>query len=155
MLLTCDVYGRIAGEAAAEEALNRAGTELRETVCWDKVQSDGKGRPARLIIEELQKYMLRDLLVIRSQEKCSHLRQQLARLKAEAADASYAGMTAWGPYQLRNMLLTAELMLNAAEARKESRGSHYREDFPNENPLYAQPFIIKKQYCQKRKETPT
>ena len=54
-------------------------------------------------------------------------------------------MDAWAPYQLRNMLLTAELMLNAAQARKESRGSHYREDHPHEDPAYAQPFIIKKQ----------
>ena len=39
-------------------------------------------------------------------------------------------MDAWAPYQLRNMLLTAELMLNAAQARKESRGAHFRTDFP-------------------------
>ena len=145
MLLTCVVFGKIAGEAAAEEALNLSDRELLEPVLWDRVQSAGRGRPARLIIEELQENMLRDLLVIRSQEKCNHLRQQLARLKEQAEDASYADMSAWGPYQLRNMLLTAELMLNAAEARKESRGSHYREDFPSENPLYAQPFVINKQ----------
>ncbi len=63
----------------------------------------------------------------------------------KAAGAFYEDMDAWAPHQLRNMLLTAELMLNAAQARKESRGSHYREDHPHEDPAYAQPFIIKKQ----------
>ena len=33
-------------------------------------------------------------------------------------------------YELRNMLVTARLMVEAALQRRESRGAHYREDFP-------------------------
>ena len=33
-------------------------------------------------------------------------------------------------YELRNMLITARLMVEAALQRRESRGAHYREDFP-------------------------
>ena len=34
-------------------------------------------------------------------------------------------------YDLRNMLLVAETVVRAGLARRESRGAHQREDFPN------------------------
>lgn len=37
--------------------------------------------------------------------------------------------------ELRNIALNAELIVRAALTRRESRGGHYREDFPNKNPL--------------------
>lgn len=37
--------------------------------------------------------------------------------------------------ELRNILLNAELIVRAALARRESRGGHYREDFPHKNPF--------------------
>lgn len=144
MLVTCVVFGRIAGENAAKEALARQETEPCTAPRQTRPRTAGSGKPARQIMDELQSAMLRDLLVIRSEEKCIRLRNELTRLNAEAADASFDGTDAWTPYQLRNMLLTAGLMLDAAQARKESRGSHYREDYPCEDPAYAQPIIIKK-----------
>ena len=35
--------------------------------------------------------------------------------------------------KLRNIILNAELIVTAALARRESRGGHYREDFPQKN----------------------
>lgn len=37
--------------------------------------------------------------------------------------------------ELRNIILNAELIVVAALSRRESRGGHYREDFPNKNPI--------------------
>jgi L-aspartate oxidase len=36
--------------------------------------------------------------------------------------------------ELRNIILNAELIVNAALARRESRGGHYRDDFPHKSP---------------------
>nr|WP_241480492.1 hypothetical protein [Legionella norrlandica] len=35
--------------------------------------------------------------------------------------------------ELRNIILNAELIVRAALSRRESRGGHFREDFPNKN----------------------
>ncbi|PJD94955.1 MAG: L-aspartate oxidase [Legionella sp.] len=37
--------------------------------------------------------------------------------------------------ELRNIVLNAKLIVTAALARRESRGGHYREDFPQKNPI--------------------
>jgi L-aspartate oxidase len=44
--------------------------------------------------------------------------------------------------ELRNIVLTAKLIVRAALARRESRGGHYREDFPNKH-VKAQESIAK------------
>jgi len=44
--------------------------------------------------------------------------------------------------ELRNIILNAELIVRAALARRESRGGHFREDFPNKNAM-AQESIAK------------
>ena len=36
-------------------------------------------------------------------------------------------------HEAQNMLLNAEMMLKASLMREESRGAHYREDFPRRN----------------------
>jgi succinate dehydrogenase/fumarate reductase flavoprotein subunit len=38
-----------------------------------------------------------------------------------------------GAIEVENSLLTAELMARAALMRRESRGSHYREDYPDQD----------------------
>ncbi len=39
-------------------------------------------------------------------------------------------------FELRNLLLLGRLMVEAALIRQESRGSHFREDFPDTSPSW-------------------
>ncbi|MEK7879690.1 MAG: L-aspartate oxidase, partial [candidate division NC10 bacterium] len=45
-------------------------------------------------------------------------------------------------YEFRNMVLLGRLMAEAALLRQESRGSHYREDFPQPSPEWARHVIL-------------
>lgn len=46
--------------------------------------------------------------------------------------------------ELRNIILNAELIVRSALLRKESRGGHYREDYPQKNPHSHESIIIDK-----------
>ena len=49
--------------------------------------------------------------------------------------------------ELRNILLNAELIVRAALSRRESRGGHFREDFPQKDTL-AQESITRPNYSE-------
>lgn len=141
MMMTCVVYGKIAGETAAAEALCHSHTELAK---YRPLPAEGNGIHASQLMEQIRCHMTDDLLVIRSEEKCRHLKEQLQLISEQALDASYENMDAWAPYHLRNMLITAQMMADAVQYRRESRGSHFREDYPKENPQYNAPYTIQK-----------
>ena len=44
--------------------------------------------------------------------------------------------------ELRNIILNAELIVRSALLRKESRGGHYREDYPQKNPNSHESIIL-------------
>ena len=52
----------------------------------------------------------------------------------DRASTSFADTVAWG--ELRNLLLSAVLITRAASQREESRGAHYRSDFPAASPAW-------------------
>jgi L-aspartate oxidase len=46
--------------------------------------------------------------------------------------------------ELANLILVGELMASASLARRESRGGHYREDFPERNPDFASNIFLER-----------
>jgi len=48
-------------------------------------------------------------------------------------------------YELRNMVVVARLMVEAALLRQESRGSHFREDFPHPLPNWEKHVVMAKE----------
>ena len=128
------VFGARAGHAAAAQAAGRPhrsvgdlaapalatvreivarppGTELRrrdvQAVVWGALGIVRTGAAMSLGLDRL-----------------AGLRNTLRRVGAAGA----GGLTEW--YALRSMLDTAELALTSGLLREESRGAHYREDFP-------------------------
>jgi len=51
-------------------------------------------------------------------------------------------------WELQNMILTARLIAQAALMREESRGVHYRNDFPERNDAQWQRHIILQKGCE-------
>ena len=67
--------------------------------------------------------------IIRSEENLKIAQEKLSELEKEfgAKDVCQSR----DEYEFRNMLTVSKIITEAAINRKESRGSHYREDFPN------------------------
>ncbi len=133
------VQGARAGKAAAEFAAGRPApvvdTPLLETHCNAMLDplSRPRGFSPAWVTRVLQGIMF-PYYVMYVKEK-SRLEAALGQIMY--LQHAYAGrLKARDPHDLRcahetrNMLLNAEMKLRAGLAREESRGTHYREDFP-------------------------
>ena len=86
---------------------------------------------------ELQTLMWDNVGLAREASQLIETRNSLAGWRS--ADISNRLFTDW---EDSNLLLLARAVTEAALAREESRGGHYRLDFPNTNPAMAKPITI-------------
>ena len=75
---------------------------------------------------ELQRAMSKGASVVRSEKSLQETAAKLEKLKE--ASTIYANLDAW---ETTNLYLLATAIVRSALERTESRGSHWREDFPN------------------------
>jgi L-aspartate oxidase len=73
---------------------------------------------------DLQRAMTRGAGVLRSADSLAATAKELARLAEQRATASNA---AW---EVTNLLTVASALVASAQTRRETRGCHWREDFP-------------------------
>lgn len=126
------VLGSVAGEAAAKYALKEAAMPPAP-VGWELPPDGGDG--IELLDEvrrELRKAMWDGASIVRSGES---LRSALATVRACAAEPGRCSADSAAEMarveETRLMCLTAESVVLSAIARQESRGAHFREDFPS------------------------
>ncbi|NEB13692.1 succinate dehydrogenase flavoprotein subunit [Streptomyces coelicoflavus] len=142
-LLDINVFGRRAGIAAAEYAQKADFVELPEdpeTLVVEQIErlrsSTGTERVAA-IRRELQETMDANVMVFRTEQTIKTAVEKIAELRARYKNVSIQdkgrrfNTDLLEAVELGNLLDLAEVMAVSALARKESRGGHYREDFPN------------------------
>lgn len=143
-LLDINVFGRRAGIAAAEYSQRTATfVELPENpaqLVLDQIErlrtSTGTERVATLR-KELQETMDANVMVFRTEQTIKTAVEKIAELRERYKNVSIQdkgkrfNTDLLEAIELGNLLDLAEVMAVSALARKESRGGHYREDYPN------------------------
>ncbi len=136
------VFGRIAGNYAARYAKEHEAPRL------DDGEIDAAKREALapferaegpnpfLLHEDLKDKMQSFVGIIRNEDDLETGLEHIERLKQQSARVKVDGNrhynASWHQsIDMRNMLVVSEAMARAALARKESRGGHAREDFPD------------------------
>jgi succinate dehydrogenase / fumarate reductase flavoprotein subunit len=140
------VFGKRAGDFAAAWAKEHGtGRIPEETVAAAEREAMAPfERPQSadvapfLLHSELQDCMQDLVGIVRREEEMSRALTTIAGLKARAARVAVQGNREFNPgwhtaLDLKSMLLVSEAITRAAIQRKESRGAHFREDFPSKD----------------------
>ena len=145
MMVTCQVFGKIAGENAAKwAAQNKAATYSNMQPSEKIMQVLHKRLDNEILIKELQEINQNNLLVCRSEESLSRVLQFTEDAAHELETAKTQDGVDTDNFRLYAMLLSSRLMAKAALQRKESRGSHFREDYPQKDSLESKPVVQKR-----------
>jgi len=142
------VFGKRAGEYAAEYAkknpqgaVNTA--ELASMEKWSLQPFGREGADNPYAVQHALQGMMQDLVGIVRLE--SEMLQALESIQQLAAKAERVGVGGHREYNsgwhtaldLHNLLTVSEIVTRAAIERKESRGAHFRDDFPNKSDEFA------------------
>src|SRR5574342_944703 len=143
------VFGRRAGLYAAEYVKSVKGSVSVNNGQVEKYARDllapfdGKGGENPYTLhQELQDCMQNLVGIIRAESELKQALEVIARLKQRLRNVSVEGHRQYNPgwhlaLDLRTMLAVAEVCTLSAIERRESRGGHTRDDYPNTDPKLA------------------
>ncbi len=144
------VFGKRAGEHAAQYALGiekfevDVSSQVADSAAWAEqpfAREQNGDNPFR-VQHDLQTMMQAKVGIVRMESEMQEALPALAELQARAKVAPISGNRDFNPgwhtaMDLTNLLTISEAITLAALERKESRGAHFREDYPNKDPEAA------------------
>jgi succinate dehydrogenase / fumarate reductase flavoprotein subunit len=148
------VFGKRAGEFAGKHAKEQKAPALdadqvdaaaREALAPFERQDSGEG-PYQ-IQQDLQ-VMMQDLVgIVRREEEMQRAVEELARLRERARRVRVTGNREYNPgwhtaLDLENLLTVSEAITRSALVRKESRGGHFRDDFPEKDARFGKVNLV-------------
>ncbi|MEI9864933.1 MAG: fumarate reductase/succinate dehydrogenase flavoprotein subunit [Limisphaerales bacterium] len=142
------VFGKRAGEYAAKYAkenssgkINDAQVEAayKEAVEPFEHATDGSTEGPYQVQYDLQNMMQANVGIVRLQNEMEFALDGIQKLKARAAKVAVQGHLEYNPgwhtaIDLKHLLTISEAITLCSIDRKESRGGHFREDFPDKDP---------------------
>lgn len=133
------VFGTVAGRSAAEFAARAAAAPE----AWDYAPLAAQGCGAAL--KDLQQTMFENAMVLRCEAGILEALAEVQRLRDEISGRMKPSDDVAAVAETQRFLArcaTAESVLRAALLRKESRGSHYRTDYPEQNPQLEKQILV-------------
>ena len=146
------VFGKLAGEHAAQYAssvpqstISADAVDAASQNALEPFERQTAGSPhegAYQVQYALQEMMQTLVGIVRREEEMSQALEGLNGLRQRAARVSVPGNREYNPgwhtaLDLQNLLTVAEAVTRSALERKESRGGHFRDDYPDKDPSYA------------------
>ena len=148
------VFGMRAGKYAAEYAARQGTARIDNqqadavvTTALDPFNRASNGEGPYQVEHDLQSTMQELVGIVRREEEIKAAIERLKILRERAGKVSVTGNREYNPgwhtaLDLRNLLTISEIVARAALERKESRGGHFRDDYPNKDPQYAKFNIV-------------
>ncbi len=145
------VFGKRAGEFAAAFARQHQPGSIDNAQVDDAVRSalapfergaNGNGGGPYQVQQELQTMMQGLVGIVRTEAEMKRALAGIAELKERAEQVGVAGNREYNPgwhtgLDLANLLIVSEAVTRAAIERRESRGGHFRDDYPEKDPAAA------------------
>ena len=128
-LLECLVFS----ESAAADILAQPQAAIPDLPAWD--ESRVTDADEEVVIshnwDELRRTMWNYVGIVRTNKRLERARHRIQLLQAEIHEFYANFRVSNDLIELRNLVLTAELIVRSALARHESRGLHYSRDYPD------------------------
>ncbi len=136
------VFGKRAGEHAAAFARANPRGAIDDAQADAAVRlalapfEPGRSENPYAIQQDLQEAMQRLVGIVRVDDEMREALAEIERLRARAAAAAVSGHREYNPgwhtaVDLTNLLTVSEAVTRCALERRESRGGHFRDDFPD------------------------
>jgi succinate dehydrogenase / fumarate reductase flavoprotein subunit len=141
--------GKYATEYAGRQSTPRADAQQADAIVQAALApfERAAGESPYQVEHDLQAMMQELVGIVRREEEIRRALESLKTLKERAAKVSVTGNREYNPgwhtaLDLQNLLTVSEIVARAAAERKESRGGHFRDDFPNKDPGYGKFNIV-------------
>ncbi|HVT48153.1 MAG TPA: fumarate reductase/succinate dehydrogenase flavoprotein subunit [Vicinamibacterales bacterium] len=151
------VFGKRAGEHAAGFAKEHGATTIDEaavdaavTAALAPFERGASGENPYAVQHDLQDLMQSHVGIVRQEGEMREALDKLGGLRARAAKAGISGNREYNngwhtALDLHNLLTVSQAIATAAVERKESRGAHFREDYPSKSDEFSTfNFVIQK-----------
>ena len=143
------VFGKRAGQFAAEFARAQPASELNDAAIEESArralepfERGTAGEGPYQVQESLQTTMQNYVGIVRVEDEMQRALSEIEILKQRAERVGVPGNREYNPgwhtaLDLRHLLIVSEAITRSALARKESRGGHFRDDYPDKDPAFA------------------
>jgi succinate dehydrogenase / fumarate reductase, flavoprotein subunit len=151
------VFGKRAGEYAAKFAreqgavsIDGAQVDAAATMALEPFERSGSPDGPYQVQETLQENMQDLVGIVRTEHEMEEALACIESLRGRAAQVAVRGNREYNPgwhtaLDLGNLLTVSEAIARSALERKESRGGHFRDDYPDKDPAFGSfNFVIRK-----------